>query len=192
MIIRQKDVSLEDFIITNIIYILSKIPIWVLILATVVYSRLSIFSLVIISIIILLFRIYLSLTMFDISIKKSISKSFTSLSFTLCTIIITISTALIYGLLLDSFSKIILLLIFILIVVLYPKNDIDQIDARYINYNRLIRFIVTISWLGILLTDSTQLKLLNLVVIILLEFTDLFYLNVVKISLKETSKSVSS
>ena len=192
MIIRQKDISLEDFIIMNIIYILSKIPIWVLVFVTVAYSRLSIFSLVTISISILLFRAYLSLTMFNISIRESIYKNFASLTGTLFTTIATISMVLIYTLFLDSFSKIILLLIFIFTVVLYPKNDVDPIDLRYRRYNRLIRFIVTISWLGLLLTDSTELKLLNLAVIILLEFIDLFYLNVVKVSLQENSESVTS
>ena len=192
MIIRQKDVSLDDFIVTNIIYILSKIPIWVLIFATVVYSNLSIFSLVTISISILLFRAYLSLTMFDTSIKQSVYKSFMSLSVTVFVTIATISTVLVYSFLLDSFSKILILSIFILIVIIYPKNDIDQADTRYTKYNRLIRFVVTISWLGILLTDSTEHKLLNLAVIILLEFTDLFYLNVIKVSLKETSENISS
>ncbi len=192
MIIKQKDINVDDFIIMNIIYILSKIPIWLLIFVTVMYSRLSILSLVTISILILLLRVYLSLTMFNISIRETIYKSFTSLSITFFSIVVTISIALIYGLMLDSFSKIILLLIFILVVILYPKNNIDQIDTRYIKYNRLIRFIVTISWLGILLSDSTELKLLNLVVIIVLEFTNLFYRNVVNVSINESSEKLPS
>ncbi len=190
MRIKQKDIELDDFIIMNIIYILSKIPIWVLIFATVAYGRLSVFSLITISTFILLFRVYLSLTMFKVSIRESIYKSFATLTSTVFTTLATILMVLIYTLILDSFSKIILLLIFILIVVLYPKSDTDQIEGRYLRYNKLISFIVTISWLGLLLTDSTEFKLLNLAVIILLEFIDLFYLNVVKVSLQETSENL--
>ncbi len=192
MILKQKDVELDDFIIMNIIYILSKIPIWVLIFVTIAYSRLSIFSLITISTFILLFRAYISLTLFNISLRESIYKSFASLTSTVFTTLTTISIVLLYTLFLDSFSKILSLLIFILLVIIYPKKDVDNIDTRYIKYSRLIGFVVTVSWLGILLTDSTELKLVNLAVIILLEFIDLFYLNVVKVSLQETSENVVS